>query len=276
MAMTINTNTASNNALTQLGRTTKSLGSTFERVSSGLRINKAGDDAAGLAMAEKLDATGRGLRQAMRNANDGISVIEVAEGAANEVGNIVKRMRELAVQSSSETLGTTERTYIQAEIIAASAEVDRIANVTSFNGVALGNGTNATIAVQVGVNNTVDDRIDIALGDLSAATIGVDIVTINLTTAAGAQLALTALDLALDTVNGYRADLGATQNRVESAIRNLETNTDKNAGAQSRIRDADFAFETAQMAKYQIIQQSGVAVLGQANQMNQSAMRLIQ
>lgn len=276
MAMTVNTNTASNNALTQLGQSTHSLTGTFERISSGLRINRAGDDAAGLGVAEKLDATQRGMRQAMRNANDGVSVIEVAEGAANEVANIIKRMRELAVQSSSETLGNTERAYIQTEFTVASAEVDRIANVTEFNGVKLSDGSSATLAVQVGVNDTADDRIAITLGDLTAASVGVDIVTIDLSTAAGAQAALTSLTTALDNVNGYRSDYGATQNRIESAMRNLETTSNNIVGAQSRIRDADFAFETAQMAKFQIVQQAGVAVLGQANQMNQAALRLIQ
>lgn len=278
MSFTVNTNTAAGNALNKLGQTTSKLGGAFERISSGLRINKASDDAAGLGMAENLDAEARGLRQAMRNANDGVSVIEVAEGAHSEVGNIVKRMRELAVQSSSETLGTTERGYIQQEFTELSTEVDRIAQVTEFNGVKLTDGGAAgptQLNVQVGVNNTANDRIAIKITDLRATALGVDTGSIDLSTAANAQSALTSLDTALDTLNSNRSDLGSVQSRLESAMRNLGTYTEHVEGAQSRIRDADFAYETAQMSKYQIMQQAGVAVLGQANQLNQGALRLL-
>lgn len=275
MALAVNTNLASTNALTSLGRTSRMLESSFQKISSGLRISKAGDDAAGLGVAENLSALSKGLRQAMRNTNDGVSMVEVAEGATSEVANIVKRMKELAVQSSSETLENTERAYIQTEFVQLAGEVDRIASVTEFNGVMLGDGSNATLDVQVGANNTANDRITITLGDLTAATLGVDTGTIDLSSAAGAQAALTGLDTALDTINGYRADYGATQNRLESATRNLETTTEKLAGAESRIRDADYAFETSQMAKYQIMQQAGLAVLGQANQINAGVTRLL-
>ncbi len=275
MGMTVNTNTASNNALTQLGNTTHKLTSTFERISSGLRINRASDDAAGLGMAEKLDATGRGLRQAMRNSNDGVSVIEVAEGASNEVANILKRMRELAVQSSSETLGNTERAYIQTEFTTAMSEISRIAEVTEFNGVKLSNSTLSSINVQVGALNTTNDRINIKLGSLKVSALGL-LATVSLSTSTKAQSAILTFTNALDKVNNYRATFGATQNRIESAMRNLETTNNNTVAAESRIRDADFAYETANMAKYQIVQQAGVAVLGQANQMNQAALRLIQ
>jgi flagellin len=272
--LAVNTNMASANALNKLGKTTAKLKTSFERISSGLRINKAADDAAGLGMAENLDAAGKSLRQAMRNANDGVSVIEVAEGATNEVGNVIKRMRELAVQSSSETLDVTERAYIQDEFAELAGEVDRIAQVTEFNGVALANGA-TTLNVQVGINDSANDRIAITLGDLRATTLGVDIGSISLATAAGAQAALTDLDAALDDVNGYRSDFGASQNRLESSIRNLGTYTESIQGAESRIRDADYAYETAEMSKLQIMAQAGVAVLGQANQLGQSALRLI-
>ena len=188
----VNTNLASSNALTHLNQTNRKLGTAFERISSGLRINRAGDDAAGLGVSENLDAAGRSLRQAMRNANDGLSLIETAEGAAEEVGNIVKRMKELAVQSSSETLEDNERAYIQTEYDELVLEVDRIAAVTEFNGVALGDGTNATLDVQVGMNDSGDDRITITLGDLTSGTLTVD--GQDLSTATGAQAALTVFD----------------------------------------------------------------------------------
>ncbi|MEQ1506441.1 MAG: flagellin [Myxococcota bacterium] len=275
MALTVNTNMAAQNALTNLNGVNRSLSSSFAKISSGLRITKAGDDAAGLGVAENLSAAQRGLRQAMRNTNDGVSLIEVAEGSTNEVGNIVKRMRELAVQSSSETLDNNERAYIQTEFSELAGEVDRIANVTEFNGVTLGDGANTQLDVQVGINNTANDRITIKLGDLRATTLGVDTGSIDLSTSGGGQAALTVLDTALDTVNGYRADFGASQNRLESATRNLETYTEHIAGAESRIRDADFAYETSEMSKNQILQQAGVAVLAQANTVNQGALRLL-
>jgi len=276
MALTVNTNLASMNTVAKVNRTNKGLQKTLGRISSGLRINSAADDAAGLGVAENLDAASRSLRQAMRNTNDGISVVQTAEGAANEVANIVKRMRELSVQSASETLDNGERAYIQDEFTQLSEEVDRIANVTEFNGLALADGTNATINVQVGINNTADDQIAVTLGDLSAATLGVDTGTIDLSTSTGASAALPALDTALDTLNAYRSDLGAVQNRLESSLRNLE-NTDQNLqAAESQIRDADFAQEASEMAKYNVMQQAGVAALSQAKNINQSAAQLLQ
>lgn len=275
MALTVNTNVSAMSSITNLNRTNRALQGTLSRISSGSRIEKAGDDAAGLAVAENLSSAARSLRVASRNANDGIAMIQTAEGATSEVGNVLKRMRELAVQSASDTLDDGERAYIQDEFLELAGEVDRIANVTEFNGVALGDGTSASLDVQVGVNNTANDRITVTLGDLGAATLGVDTATLDLSTAAGARTALTAFDTALDTVNGYRSDYGASQNRLGSAVRNLEVYTQNLASAESGIRDADFAFEAAQMAKEQIMQQAGVAILGQANAINQGALRLI-
>jgi flagellin len=275
MALTVSTNMASTNALTSLNRTTRSLATTFQHLSTGMRVATAADDAAGLGVAENLDALGQGLRQAMRNTNDGVSVVEVAEGASSEVANIVKRMRELAVQSASDTLATTERGYIQTEFTELSKEVDRIANSTDFNGVKLTDGSKTSINVQVGASNTANDVITLSMGDLRATTLGVDTGTIDLSTATGASAALTGLDTALDTINGYRATYGSSQNRLESATRSLETYTEKITGAKSRIQDADFAFESAEMSRFQILQQSGLAVLGQANQLNQGALRLL-
>ncbi len=275
MALAVNTNMASMNALNNLNETNRDLSTSFRKISSGLRITQAGDDAAGLAVAENLDAAARSLQQASRNTNDGISVVQVAEGATSEVGNILKRMRELAVESSSETLADDERAYVQDEYEQLEGEVDRISSVTEFNGVALADGTNTSLDVQVGINDTANDRISIVLGDLSASTLGVDTGSIDLSTAANAQSALTDIDTAIDTVNGYRSDYGSVQNRLESSLRNLETYNENLQAAESQIRDADFAFETAEMAKFQIMQQAGIAVLGQANAMSQGALRLV-
>jgi flagellin len=263
-------------ALGHLNRTNHRLESTFSRISSGLRINKAGDDAAGLVVAENLAAEQQSLRQAARNTNDGISVIQTAEGATNEVADILKRMRELAIQSSSETLANSERAYIQDEYTQLSSEVDRIAAVTNFNGVELANGAKSTLDVQVGIFNTGDDRIAIQLGDLRATSLGIDSGNINMSNAASSQAALTTLDTAIDSINSIRSDFGSVQNRLESSLNNLHSYTENLAGAESRIRDADFAYETAQMSKYQTMQQAGIAILGQANQLSQGALRLIQ
>jgi len=274
MALIINHNQASDNAMNNLSKTQRGLNKTFARISSGLRINSAADDAAGLAMSDNLDSQAMSLRQAQRNTHDGISVIQTAEGATTEVSDIIKRMRELATQSSSETLANTERAYIQDEFTELSKEVDRIANVTEFNGVALGN-SGGTINVQVGAENSANDRIAITLGDLRSTKLKVDSGNISLGTAASAQAALSTLDTALNSVNASRSKYGAVQNRLESALNNLETYTTNLASAASNIRDADFAHETAEMAKFQIMQQAGVSILGQANGLNSGALRLI-
>lgn len=275
MALTVNTNVAAISATNQLGRTTRSLSDSFARLSSGLRINKASDDAAGLGVAENLDMVSRSARVAARNANDGISVISTAEGATDEVSNIMKRMRELAVQSSSETLDDDERAYIQDEYEQLAGEVDRIASTSEFNGVSLSDGTTTTLDVQVGVNGTANDRITITLGDLRGTVLGVDTGSLDMSSASGAQSAITALDSAMDTLNGYRSDFGAVENRIDSALNNLETYTANIEAAESRIRDADFAFETAELAKSQIMQQAGTSVLAQAKNMTAAAAQLI-
>jgi flagellin len=275
MALTVNTNMASVDAVNQLNLSTRKLQRSFERVASGLRINKAADDAAGLGVAENLQTVYRSAHQAMRNTNDGISIVQTAEGAANEVGNILKRMRELAIESASETLGSTERAYIQDEFLQLSAEVDRIANVTEFNGVQLANGNATQLSVQVGVNNTTNDRIQITLGDLRVTVLGVDTGTINLSSVAGARAALAAFDTALDSVNSNRSKFGAVQNRFMASLRNMEIYTENLQAAESRIRDADYAKETSEMAKHQILQQAGISVLSQAKAVNQGVLALL-
>ena len=283
MALVVRTNMASLNSLNSLNRTNRALSDTFGRISSGLRINKAGDDAAGLAVAENLDAAVRSLTMAKRNVNDGLGVVQIAEGATNEVANILKRMRELAIQSSSETLASTERAYVDTEFDQLREEIDRIANVTEFNGVGLTRGTavNASsvtglssIGVQVGMYNTTDDRITLSLGDLQQAT-GLGLGSLDLGGVASAQAAITTLDTALNSVNTYRSTYGSLQNRLESTVRSLETYSENLKAAESQIRDADFAHEAAEMSKQQIMQQAGTAILGQANQINQGAVRLL-
>ena len=275
MALVVNTNTASNNAINNLNRNTRALSSSFRKISSGLRISKASDDAAGMAVAENLEAASRSAKVAMRNTNDGISIISTAEGASNEVGNILKRMRELAVQSSSETLDDGERAYIQDEFTELSEEVDRISAVTEFNGLQLADGTDTQLDVQVGVNNTADDRITISLGDLTASTLGVDTGSVDLSTSTAAQTAIDTIDIAIDSVSAYRSKFGAVENRLNSALNNLETYTENLLSAESQIRDADFAYETAEMSKNQIMQQASTSVLAQAKTVSQGALNLI-
>jgi flagellin len=275
MALVINHNMASINAQRNLANTGRSLKSSFEKVSSGLRINKAADDAAGLGVAENLEAASRSAKVAMRNTNDGISVVQTAEGATSEVGNIVKRMRELAVQSSSETLATAERSYVQDEFAQLSSEVDRISQVTEFNGLKLTNGSDTSVSVQVGVNNSANDRIAITMGDLRATALGVDTTAMSLNSSASARDAITDLDTALDSINSIRSDYGAVQNRLTDSLVNMEVYNENLNAAESQIRDVDFASETAEMAKNQIMQQAGMSVLAQSGQAQQGILSLI-
>jgi flagellin len=275
MAMTVRTNVSAMMAAGNLGRTNRSLGNSLSRISSGMRINKAADDAAGLGVATNLESQVISTRQAMRNTNDGISIIQTAESATTEVVDILQRMRELAVQSSSETLDDDERAYIQDEFEELTAEVDRISNVTEFNGVELTNNSQTALDVQVGIQNDSNSRISISLIDLRATSLGVDTSAMNLSTAALAQSALAALDTALDSVNAGRSTLGAVQNRLDSSLNNNQVFSEALAAAESQIRDADFATETSEMTKHQIMQQAGVAALAQAKNINQSVISLL-
>jgi flagellin len=275
MALVINHNMSSINAQRNLANTGRSLKSSFEKVSSGLRINKAADDAAGLGVAENLNAASRSAKVAMRNTNDGISVVQTAEGATSEVSNIVKRMRELAVQSSSETLASTERSYVQDEFAQLSSEVDRISAVTEFNGLQLTDGSDTSVSVQVGINNTANDRITITMGDLRSTALGVDTTSMSLNSAASAQSAITALDTALNSINSIRSDYGAVQNRLGDSLVNMEVYDENLTAAESQIRDVDFASETAEMAKNQIMQQAGMSVLAQSGQAQQGILSLL-
>jgi flagellin len=275
MALTVNTNMAAMAAANTLNNTQGALSNTLARVSSGLRVTKAADDAAGQAVATNLSTQARSGRQAIRNANDGISVIQTAESASKEVLNILDRMRELAVQSSSETLEDGERAYIDSEFHQLSDEVERIAQSTEFNDIQLGDGTNSNLSVQVGVDASSNSRVDITLGNLTTSNLSVQTTDIDLTNASTAQTAITTIDSAIDSVNSIRADYGAVQNRLESSINNMSSYVESLSAAASQIQDADYAHETAEMTRLQVMQQAGVAALGQARGINQSVISLL-
>lgn len=276
MGLTINTNMSAIHSINSLERNSRALSKTFEHLSTGLRISRAADDAAGLGVAENLKVASASAKVAGRNINDGISVIATAEGASGEVAGILGRMRELAVQGSSQTLGSNERTYVQDEFSALSSEVDRIAGVTEFNGQALTDGVTASLDVQVGIHSSANDTVTITLGDLTAATLGVDTATIDMSTDTGCQAALATIDAAIDSVSAYRSDYGAVENRLNSALDNIQTFAENTTAAESRIRDVDFATETAELTKNQLLQQAGVSVLAQAKGINQGALNLLQ
>jgi flagellin len=275
MALTVNTNMAAMGAANTLNNTQGALSSTLARVSSGLRVTKAADDAAGQAVATNLSTQARSGKQAIRNANDGISVIQTGEAASKEVISILDRMRELAVQSSSETLEDGERAYIDAEFHQLSDEVERIAQSNEFNDIKLSNGDNAELEVQVGVDASSNSRVAITLGDVSTDNLSVETTDIDLTTASGSQTAITTIDAAIDSVNSIRASYGAVQNRLESSINNMGAYVESLSAAASQIQDADYAHETAEMTRLQVMQQAGVAALGQARGMNQSVLSLL-
>jgi len=251
------------------------MGSHIEKLSSGLRINKAGDDAAGSAISSQMTAYGKGLKQAERNANDGISMIQTAEGALNEMGNIVTRMRELAVQASNEgTMDQTERGYLDQEFQLLESELNRIVDVTEYNGQKLVNGAISTgVSFQVGMRNTSGDRISVSINDSDSTSLGLNDEL--LTSATGAQAAITSLDTALQTINTQRGTLGASQNRLEMTISNLGVMHENNAAGNSRIKDVDVAEETAAFTRSQILSSAGTSVLAQANSLPQSALSLI-
>lgn len=277
MGLRINTNVASLNAQRNLGSTRVNQQKTLEQLSSGQRINRAGDDAAGLAISENLKAQIRGLGQAERNAQDGISLVQIAEGGLSEVSNILIRLRELAVQAASDTIGPTERKFLNVEFEQLTAEVDRIANSTEFNRVPLLNGTGAVFDIQIGTrNDPLSDRLTF---DASSADINVAALGLNLASVAdkiSAQNSLASIDQAIVSVSGIRADFGALQNRLQSTINNLQISVENLSSANSRVRDADIAKSTAELTKNNILMQAGTSVLAQANQSTTSALSLIQ
>ena len=273
MSMSIRTNVASLNAQRNLGATQTTLDSSMSRLSSGYRITKAGDDAAGLGISTKLEAEIKSYAQASRNANDGISVTQTTEAALNEDTNILTRLRELAMESASDGIGNTERGYIQTETDQLTSELDRIAQVTKYNGTTLLSGTATQLDFQVGVEGTANDVISFSTLDATAATLNVS--GLDLSSKANAAAALTTLDNALAQVSLSLANLGAAGNRFQSAINNIQSFSEALSAADSRIRDVDVAEETTRMARANILQQAGVSVLAQANAQPQLALKLL-
>ncbi|HXF92896.1 MAG TPA: flagellin [Nitrospiraceae bacterium] len=273
MALTINNNIASISAQRNLSVSSEALQRSVERLSSGLRITRAADDAAGLAVSETLRAHIRSINQVIRNANDGISLTQIADGAASTIGNLLTRMRELASQASNGTLGSTERSYLDQEFLALRSEIDRIASVTEFNGNFLLSGTSNSFTLQVGFKSGAGNTLSIALRDLDLQSLSLS--SVNISTADNAQSALSNIDSAISAVATARADYGSYQNRLEATIASLQVASENLSAAESRIRDADIAYETAQFTRNQILVQSGIAVLAQANTLPQQALALL-
>lgn len=272
MALSIRTNVSSLNAQRNLNQTQNQLDASLSRLSSGYRITKAGDDAAGLGISVNLQAQIRSFSQAARNAQDGISLVQTAEGSLNEISNILVRLRELGIQAASAGVGETERGYIQEEVTQLTGEIDRIIASAEFNGTKLLDGTAADLAIQVGTGTTGNDTITVAIAELKPGTTG---LTMSGEDGTAATTALGTIDTAIDAVSKARAELGAVGNRLNNAINNIQTAVENLSAANSRIRDVDIAEETSQMTRAQILMQAGVSVLAQANQIPQAALKLL-
>ncbi|UCE75803.1 MAG: flagellin FliC [Gammaproteobacteria bacterium] len=278
MALTINTNVASLNAQRNLTSTQGALETSLRRLSSGLRVNSAKDDAAGLFSIQKMTADIRGLNQAVRNAQDGISLGQTGEGAMDQIQSNMQRIREIAVQSANATV--EDRTGLQAEVDQLTQEIARIVQTTEFNGQNLLDGTAATLTFQIGADGAASNQIDVngldltSLSSYSASLTATGVVDVD--DAAGASAAIASIDADIDSVSSSRATFGAIQNRFESVVVNLTTYAENLSAARSRIQDADFAAETANLTRAQILQQAGVAMLAQANTLPQTALSLLQ
>ena len=276
MGLRINTNVTSLAAQRTLGANNAEQASTLGKLSSGTRIVKAADDAAGLAISEKLRAQIRGVNQAERNANDGISMIQTAEGGLNEGSNILIRLRELAVQSASDTVGESERKFTDLEYQNLKQELERISQVTEFNGKKLLNGQGDKYDFQVGINNDdFQDRIKYDAQRSNSSLDGLGIAELSVTSKEASQASLAKIDAAIQTVSGQRAELGAVQNRLTSTINNLQSSSENLSAANSRIRDTDFAAESARNTKMNILTSAGTSVLSQANSQGQAALKLL-
>ncbi|MBL7716894.1 MAG: flagellin FliC [Bdellovibrionales bacterium] len=274
--MRIATNITSLNAQRNLSASRLALDKNLERLASGSRINRSGDDAAGMAISENLKAQIRGMRQAKRNALDGISLVQTSEGGLNEISSMLVRLRELAIQAASDTIGEPERLFTDREFQSLKQEIDRISNITVFNGTPLLNGKGGILEFQIGIrNNPILDRV-IYNGDRSDATLdALKMAGESVATKQGAQLSLEVIDYAIQKVSSVRADLGALQNRLQSTINNLAIADENLSAANSRIRDADLAEETAELTRNNILMSAGISVLGQANSTNQAAIKLL-
>jgi flagellin len=275
MALFINTNVASESAQKNLGANQSKLAVSFNRLSSGLRINSAKDDAAGLAISESLKSQIRSFNVAERNAADGISMAQTAEGALGEVHDILGRMRELATQASNGTLTSADRGFLQTEFSSLQSEITRIQGSAKFNGRALVSSTAETVTLQVGLDNTSSDQIQVTLGGVSLATIAGGSTVLSGTTASGALSALSTIDTAIGNVSTARATFGAAMNKLETATSSIQTMRLNLSAANSRIRDVDVAQETSALSRNQVLTQAGVSVLAQANQLPQLAFGLL-
>jgi flagellin len=271
----INTNISSIKAANASNAANKMLGVAMERLSTGKRINSAKDDAAGMAIATSMTASVRGMSQGIRNANDGISLAQTAEGALSEVTNMIQRIRELATQSASGTYqDATDRVYMQTEVDELTAQIDQVITNTKFNGVALFDGVTATVTVQTGANGS--DTVDLVMADLTTlAASGGAAGSYDVSSATAANTLLGTLDTELDSLSSARATLGAGQNRLESVVNNLTNNVSNLSDARSRIEDTDYSAETTAMAKAQILSQASTAMIAQANQSQQNVLSLL-
>jgi flagellin len=275
MGLRVNSNIASLNAQRSLSQTTDKLQANFRRLSTGLRISTASDDAAGLAISERFRGQIRSTAQAIRNAQDGISLTQTGEGALNEVSSILIRMRELAIQSSNGTVSGADRTTLNEEFGDLIEEIDRIAKSTTFNGVSLLDGTGSTITFQVGVGTTAGvDTIQLSTSDTLASTLGLSSLDIGST--GFPTVAISTLDVAINSVSRVRGELGAAQNRLTTTIANLQIQSENLSAAESRIRDVDVAVETAALTRNSILQQAAISILSQANTQPQAALQLLQ
>jgi flagellin len=276
MGFRINTNVASLQTQNSLNKVNRESQESFSKLSSGSRITKAADDAAGLGISEKLKAEIRSTQQANRNANDGISMVQVAEGGLNETSNILVRMRELSIQSASDTVGDSERGMANLEYQALKSEMERISEVTEFNGKKLLNGDADTYEFQIGTTGVeADSRIGFAASELDSGLESLGVGSVEIGSKEGAQDSLSSLDSAIEKVSSQRAILGSLQNRLVSTSNNLQTSAENLSAANSRIRDVDYAEETAKQTRNQILSSAGTSVLAQANMSTQSALKLI-
>jgi flagellin len=276
--MAINTNMASINSTRNMTATGRNLNNSIQRLSSGLKINSASDDAAGIAVSEGLNAQVRGFQQGMENANEAIALLQTAEGSYNSISDIMIRMRELAVQAASDTLTDKERAYLNTEFEDLTNEITRISDVAEYNGIALLTGTsganaNGDMVFQVGTRNTVNDQIKITLKDQDSTALGIEALGVD--NLANSQTAIATIDTALDQLATDRATLGSKVNELTSSVDNLAVTIENLSAANSQIKDADLAKESADFTKHQVLMQSGVAMLSQANGISQMALRLL-
>jgi len=270
--MVINHNIASMGAQNALHQSTYSMEKSIEKLSTGLRINRASDDAAGLSVSENLRSQVIGLHMADRNAQDGISAMQVAEGSLNEVSSIMQRMRELSVESSTDTLTNTDRGYLNQEFSQLTSEVDRIVSVSEFNGTQLLNGAWSSKDIQIGANNSANDRLTTSISSITTTKLGINSSTID--TKSNAQSAIDSLDSGIDSVNSQRSNIGAYVNRLEHTVANLKNSELNMQAAESQVRDVDVGSEMANFTKLQILSQAGTSMLAQSNQIPQTALGL--